>query len=142
MNTRLSALWIFATLNYLYCDVITLMDAPVLRQFLTGHVDGLHITPTFLLAAGVLIEIPIAMALVSRIVTNHAVNRWANIVAALVMTIVQAATLFAGTPAGYYVFFSAIEITTTACIAWLAWRWHQPAPTAAGTPDGSAVGVR
>jgi hypothetical protein len=144
MNAKLSTLWVFVSLNYLYCDVVTLMDATVLRQFLTGHVDGLDLTQTFLLAAAILIEIPIAMVLVSRVVTNHIVNRWANIVAALVMTVVQAATLFTGTPAGYYAFFSTIEIATTAFIAWYAWRWRRPLPSdstgTARVPDQSATG--
>jgi hypothetical protein len=26
LNTKLSTLWLFATLNYLYADVVTLMD--------------------------------------------------------------------------------------------------------------------
>ena len=39
------------------------------------------------------------------------------------MTVVQAATLFAKTPALYYAFFSVIEIGTTVVIVWSAWRW-------------------
>ncbi len=37
-------------------------------------------------------------------------NRWANLVAAVVMTLVQTATLFLGTPTPYYAFFSVLEI--------------------------------
>jgi Family of unknown function (DUF6326) len=40
----LSTLWIFATLNYLYCDVVGLMNPDVLRQYLTGSVNGIHTT--------------------------------------------------------------------------------------------------
>lgn len=129
MRARLSTLWIFATLNYLYCDVIALMDAELLRQYLTGTVEGLELNQGFLLGAAALIEIPIAMTLVSRLVAHHAVNRWANLVAAAVMTLVQAATLFLGTPAPYYVFFSVLEIGCTAAIAWHAWSWRVPEPT-------------
>jgi hypothetical protein len=130
MQVRLSALWIFVTLNYLYCDVIALMDAELLRQYLTGTVDGLELSQGFLLAAAVLIEIPIAMTLVSRLVTHHAGNRWANLVAAAVMTLVQAATLFLGAPTPYYTFFSVLEIGCTAVIAWQAWSWRVPEPAA------------
>jgi hypothetical protein len=131
MRTRLSTLWIFVTLNYMYCDVISLMDAQLLRQYLTGTVDGLELNQGFLLGAAALIEIPIAMTLVSRLVTHHAANRWANLVAAAVMTLVQAATLLMGTPAPYYAFFSVLEIGCTAAIAWQAWRWRVPEPAAA-----------
>ncbi len=68
-------------------------------------------------------EIPIAMVLLSRILDERS-NRWANVVAGSVMTAVQLASLFAYTPAPYYVFFSAFEIGATAAIVWLAWRWR------------------
>ncbi|WP_018348864.1 DUF6326 family protein [Longispora albida] len=120
----LSTLWIFASLNYLYCDVVTLMDSRMLGQFLTGHVGGMDISAGFLLAASALVEIPIAMAVAARLVTRHGLNRWANVTAAAVMTIVQSLTLFTGTPTGYYVFFSVIEISCTLVIGWLALRWR------------------
>lgn len=131
MRARLSALWIFASLNYLYCDVLGLMDPNLLRQYLTGTVNGLEIDRGFLLGAALLVEIPIAMTLVAFVVTRHAANRWANIVAAVVMTLVQAASLFVGTPTSYYAFFSLLEISCTAVIAWQAWCWRVPEPVVA-----------
>ncbi len=125
MKARLSTLWIFATLNYLYCDVVTLMDPKLLRGFLAGNVGGMDVSQVFLLAAGALVEIPIAMVLLSRILDERS-NRWANLVAGAVMTAVQLASLFAKTPAPYYVFFSTFEIGVTAAIVWLAWRWRAP----------------
>src|SRR5215467_3578312 len=88
----LSTLWIFATLNYLYCDVGGLMNPELLRQYLTGNVNGIHMTQGFLLGAGILIEIPIAMVFLSRVLKYRA-NRWANIAAGSVMTAVQCSTL-------------------------------------------------
>ena len=125
MKARISTLWIFATLNYLYCDVVTLMDPVLLKGFLAGNVGGMSVSQVFLLAAGALVEIPISMVLLSRILEPPA-NRWANVVAGGVMTAVQLATLFARTPAPYYVFFSVFEIGATAAIVWLAWRWPAP----------------
>ena len=123
MKSRLSTLWIFATLNYLYCDVVTLMDPNLLKGFLAGNVGGIEVSQVFLLAAGALVEIPIAMVLLSRVLDERS-NRWANLVAGAVMTAVQLASLFAKTPAPYYVFFSAFEIGATAAIVWLAWSWR------------------
>ena len=123
MKTRLSTLWIFATLNYLYCDVVTLMDPNLLKGFLAGNIGGIEVSQVFLLAAGALVEIPIAMVLLSRNLDDRS-NRWANIVAGTVMTVVQVASLFGRTPAPYYVFFSAFEIGATVAIVWLAWRWR------------------
>jgi uncharacterized protein DUF6326 len=125
MKSILSTLWIFVTLNYLYCDVVSLMDPELLPQYLRGNVNGLEFTPGFLLGAGILVEIFIAMVLLSRVLPYRA-NRWANIAAGALMTAVQSATLFVGIPAPYYLFFSVIEIATTVVIVWLAWNWREP----------------
>jgi Family of unknown function (DUF6326) len=121
----LSTLWIFATLNYLYCDVLGLTDHEQLRQYLTGTVNGLDMTPGFLLGAGILMEIPIAMVLLARVLRYRA-NRWANVVAGAIMTVVQVGTLFMGSVTVYYVFFSIVEIAATAFIVWYAWTWTDP----------------
>jgi hypothetical protein len=133
MRSRLSTLWIFATLNYLYCDVVTLMDANVLKEFLAGNVGGMAVSQGFLLGASGLVEIPISMVLISRVL-GHRTNRWANLGASGIMTAVQLASLVARTPAPYYLFFSVIEIGCTATIFVLAWRWRgqETAPTVAG----------
>ncbi|MDA9774561.1 DUF6326 family protein [Saprospiraceae bacterium] len=118
----LSTLWIFVTLNYLYCDLIGLMDSSLLSQYLTGSVEGLEINEQFLLYAGILMEIPIAMVLLSRILTKKA-NCWANIFAGSIKTIAMVATLFIGTSTLYYLFFAVIEITTTVFIVAYATQW-------------------
>ena len=119
----LSTIWIFATFNYLYCDVLSLMDSELLKQYLTGKVNGMEFSQGFLLGAAILVEIPIAMVLLSRVL-KYRVNRWTNIIAGVIMTLVQAASLFAGTPAMYYLFCSVLEITSTFLIVWFAWNWH------------------
>jgi hypothetical protein len=121
----LSTLWIFVTLNYLYCDIMGLMDMNLLKQYLTGNVNGMEMNENILLSAAFLMEIPIAMVLLSRIL-NYKANRLANIIAGIIMTFVQTATLFAGVPTKYYVFCSIIEIATTIVIVWLAWKWLNP----------------
>ncbi len=122
----LSTLWIFAMLNYLYCDVMSLMDPEFLKQYLTGNVGGVHVTQGFLLGAAVLMEIPTAMVLLSRVLGYDA-NRWANIIAGFIMTVVQFSTLFFGSsPTIYYIFFSVLEIACTAFIVWFAWKWPNP----------------
>lgn len=118
----LSTLWIFAMFNYLYCDIVGLMDSGLLRQFLAGQVGGMEIGQGFLLGASVLMEIPIAMIVASRLLGRRA-NRLANIVAGSVMTVVQSASLLAGSPTGYYVFFSVLEISCTVLIVRIAWTW-------------------
>jgi threonine/homoserine/homoserine lactone efflux protein len=122
-RSKLSTLWIFATLNYLYCDVVTLMDPNLLKQFMAGDIGSIHISQAFLLGAGVLVEIPMAMVLFSRILSRRP-NRWANIAAGTFMTVVQLLSLVAKTPTLYYAFFSVVEIASTSVIVWYAWKWR------------------
>ena len=124
MNVKISTLWITASLSYLYCDIISLMDPELLRQYLAGTVNGIAFTPGFLLGAAILISIPIIMVLLSRVL-QYRVNRWANITAATLMTVVQTATLFIGWPAPYYLYLSIIEITCTVLIVGYAWKWRE-----------------
>ncbi len=121
-KSSLSTIWIFVTLNYLYCDLIGLMDSSLLKQYLTGNVDGLAINENFLLYAGILMEIPIAMVLLSRVLRKN-MNCWANIMAGSLKTIVMIITLFMGSVTKYYVFFSSIEIATTLFIVGYAVKW-------------------
>ena len=119
----LSTLWIFVTLNYLYCDVVGLMDSVLLKQYLVGEVNGMEINQGFLLAGAVLMEIPIAMVILS-LILSYKLNRWANIIAGSIKTLVMILTMFVG-PTLYYVFFGTIEIATTIFIVWYAWNWSE-----------------
>lgn len=138
LKVRLSTLWLFATLNYLYCDIVTVMDTQKLKQFMAGTVGGMEITQGFLLGAGVLVEIPIAMILLSRLL-KYRLNRWANIIAGIIMTAVQILTLFPSTPTTYYIFFSIIEIASTSLIVWYAWKWANPEGSAQQRVEGMPI---
>jgi hypothetical protein len=50
------------------------------------------------------------------------------------MTVVQLGSLFVGTPAPYYIFFSVFEVAATAAIVWFAWRWAGDARALSATP--------
>ena len=66
------------------------------------------------------------MVLLSRVL-KYGANRWANIIAGTIMTLVQISSLFFGTaPTTYYMFFSVIEVVCTAFIVWYAWKWTNP----------------
>lgn len=123
-RTVVSSLWLFAILNYLYCDVLSLHEPAYLRGVIAGSVNGIEFTQAFLLAASVLMTIPMTAVLVSRI-ARHGLARWYSIVAGAVMTAVQIGTLLMGSNTLHYIYFSIIEITTTAVITWYAaTRWR------------------
>lgn len=126
----LSTLWVFVTLNYLYCDLIGLMDSNLLKQYFTGSVEGMVINEIFLFYAGILMEIPIAMVVLSKVLPKKT-NCWANLTAASIKTLAMIGTLFMGKVTTYYLFFATIEIGTTFFIAAYAIRWMSQKETVA-----------
>jgi uncharacterized protein DUF6326 len=121
---RLSVLWIFALLNYLYADVVALFDIVGSRNPFGA------LSPWALMGSAVLMEIPIAMILACRLLPFRA-NRLANIIAGGVLTLVNGFLTFVPPLAGWgkppalpeYLFFATIETVATSVIIWEAWTW-------------------
>jgi len=143
-------LWIFALLNYLYADVVALFA-------IAGTGNSFEpLPPWALMASAVLMEIPIAMIVASRLLSFKA-NRLANIIAGTLLTLINGFLTFVapllgwGRPPAFpeYLFFATIETLATSVIIWQAWTWSEveasslsrPAPLALGKgrlTDGSA----
>lgn len=117
----LSLLWIYLTLNYIYCDVFTLHLSQYLEAFLSGDVGGMKITEEFLLIFSVVMQIPMIMILLSRFLTFK-LNKYFNIVAGIITTSIQAFTVTMGGTL-HYMFFSFFEIATGLFIIYLAATW-------------------
>jgi Family of unknown function (DUF6326) len=123
---RLSLLWIFALLNYLYADVLALWAMAGSRQPFEP------LPPWALAGSAVLMEIPIAMIVASRLLPFRA-NRLANIIAAAIETLVNGFLTFVPPLAGWgrppalpeYLFFATIETVCTSVIIWQAWTWSR-----------------
>lgn len=119
----LSTLWIFLTVNYIFCDVFSLFYAPDLQQFLSGYAGDIALTESFLLTFAIVMELAMLMIVLSRVL-KYSLNRWFNIVGGVIFTLVQAGSLADGNVTQHYLFFSVIEISTTLLIIWIAWRWR------------------
>ena len=123
---RLSLLWIFALLNYLYADVVALFAIAGSRN----PFDPL--SPWALMGSAVLMEIPIAMILASRLLSYRA-NRLANIIAGAIVTLINGFLTFVPPLVGWgkppalpeYLFFATIETVCTSIIIWQAWTWSE-----------------
>jgi len=124
MQVKLAALWIFLMFNYAYADILTLMDPSVLKELVGGTAGGMALSPELLLAGAILMEIPIAMIVLS-LILSHRANRWANIIAGSIKTLAVLSSMFVGAPASYYLFFGIIEIFFSALIVWYAWNWRK-----------------
>ena len=127
---RLSLLWLFTLLTYLYADVVALfaiVGSPNLA-------DAPHLPPWALMGSAVLMEIPIAMILASRLLPFRA-NRLTNLIAGGFLTLINGGLTFvpplvgARTPAlSEYLFFATIETVATSVIVWKAWTWSEGKP--------------
>ena len=132
---RLSLLWIFALLNYLYADVIALW-----ALLGTPPAGTPHLGPLALAGASALMEIPMAMIVACRFLPLRA-NRLANVIAGAIVTLVNGFLTFIppliglGRPPALpeYLFFATIETVATSLIIWQAWTW--PEAKAAATSE-------
>ena len=118
MKVKLSMVWVFVLFNMIFADIVGFMNPGDLEKIVRGEV-GIEITPELLLFFSVLLEIPIAMMLLSRILT-YRVNRWANIIAA---TITLIFVIGGGDTYYSYLFFASIETLGLLFIIWNAWNW-------------------
>ena len=121
-RSTLSALWIFLVVNFIFCDVFTLMYSEELKQILSGKMGSMFIDQPFLLAFAVIMEIPMIMIIASRLLP-YKPNRLLNIAVAVLLILVQAGSLFAGKATMHYLFFSTVEIATLVGILWFAVKW-------------------
>lgn len=121
---RLSLLWTFVLLNYLYADVLALFA-------IAGRPNSFQPLPKWvLMGSAPLMEIPIAMILACRLLPFRA-NRLANIIAGALKTLVSGFATFVapflgmGKPPAFaeYLFFATIETVATLVIIWQAWTW-------------------
>lgn len=108
----------------MFCDIFTLMYAPDLQRIITGEVDGMAMTQEVLLGFAILMEISMAMILLTHLLP-YRINRIANMVGATLLLIVHGWTLISGPFTLHYGFFSAIEMTTMAFIFFQALRWKE-----------------
>ena len=130
-KAMLSLLWIFVMFNFTYADILTLYFNNVLQKqawqlFQSGTVGSVHITQGFVLLGAVLLETAIAMVLLSRVLP-YRVNRWANIIVAIIQIVANVQSLTGPLYWNlYYALFTAIEIACLLFIVWYAWTWRQP----------------
>lgn len=114
----LSTLWIVVMINMLKADILSL--------YIPGAVDeavkfaGETPIPILMLAAAVMMEISIAMIILSRVL-SYRVNRWANIIVSII-TIVFVVGGGASYP--HYIFIATVEVLCLLLIIWYAWKWE------------------
>jgi Family of unknown function (DUF6326) len=116
MKVKLSTLWVFVMFNMVFADIIGFLNPGVLEEMI-----AMKPAPGLLLLFSIMLEIPIAMIVLSRSLKYRA-NRWANIIAG-VITILW--VVGGGNTSASYVFFATIEVACMLLIVWHAWKWAE-----------------
>ncbi len=116
VKTKVSTLWIFVMFNMLAADIFGFMLPGALEEII-ANTSG--ITAELMLIPAVMIEIPIVMIFLSKIL-KYKQNRVANIIA---VAITLFFVLGMGSFNVLYYFFAGIEAVAMLLIAWIVWKW-------------------
>ncbi len=114
----LSATWVALMLTYLLGDVLRIYAG----DFKPGEIAGRKITQNLLLGIAILMAIPILMVFLS-LTLNYPLNRWANIIAAIVFLGFN----LLGLPtyrSNYDRFLILVGLGFNALTIWYAWQWQ------------------
>ena len=114
MKVKLSILWIVVMFNMVFADILSFMLPGFFEE-----AGEMQVTPGLLLVFAIILEIPIAMIYLSRVLKYRA-NRWANIIASAVTILFVIA---GGSTYLHYIFFATIEVVCMLLIVWYAWKW-------------------
>lgn len=116
MKVKLSTLWVFVMFNMVFADIVGFLNPGALEEMI-----AMKPAQGWLLVFSILLEIPIAMIVLSRLL-KHKANRWANIIAG-VITILW--VIGGGNTSVSYIFFATIEVACMLLIIWYAWQWTE-----------------
>jgi hypothetical protein len=116
----LSTLWIVVMINMLKADILSLYIPGAAEELArTAASTGASI-PQLMLGGAIVMEISIAMIILSRIL-KYGVNRWANIIVSLITI---AFVVGGGVTYPHYIFIAAVEVVCLLLIIWFAWTWR------------------
>jgi hypothetical protein len=120
LKVILSTLWLVVMFNMIFADILTLFIPEFLNEIVTGSTP-VRITQELMLGMAVIIEIPIVMIFLSRVLKYRA-NRWTNIIASVITILF---VVVGGSLILHYIFFAAIEVVCLLLIIWYAWKWQK-----------------
>jgi hypothetical protein len=118
VRIKLSALWVALMLTYLLGDVLRIFSG----DFEAAKTGGMmEISPGFYLGMAALFVLPIVMGFLS-LTLPYPVNRWANIILAIVLFAVNLVGL-PTYPSLYDKFLIIVGLVFNVLTVWYAWKW-------------------
>lgn len=119
-HTLLSSLWLFILLNVIFRDFHQLGMAWYLESLLTGYQNGVKITEEIMLMAGILIQVPVGMVLLSHLLKRQ----WLRPATFLAVPITASGMLLAPPTDMDDVLHLVIELLAMLAILWTTWHWQ------------------
>ncbi len=113
-QSLLSTLWVFVLFNMIFRDLHQFANKGFLESL-----NALEVTEELVLIFGFVVEIPILMVLLSRVLPDR-INKWSNLVAAVITLLGLASSL--ATADMDDIFFFLIECAAIAAIGFTAWQ--------------------
>ena len=116
----LSTLWIVVMINMLKADILSLYIPGSAEEVARTSASTGASIPQLMLGGAIMMEISIAMIILSRVL-NYSINRWANIIVGLITI---AFVVGGGASYPHYIFIAAVEVICLLLIIWFAWMWR------------------
>ena len=115
----LSTLWIMVMINMLKADILSLYIPGAVEEVAKTAVSASASIDQLMLVGAVMGQLGIAMIVLSRVL-KYGINRWANIVVA----VVTLAYIWGGMASyPHYIFIASVESLCLLLIIWFAWAW-------------------
>lgn len=120
LRIKISGLWTSLLFVFAYVDIFGLLRADVLNGLLAGKVHTFAVDQGFLFMTTLYVTIPSLMIFLSLVLAPR-INRWANIVIAVIYAITIAGSCLDETWI-YFWFGSAVELVLLGFIIRYAWQ--------------------
>ena len=117
IRIKLSSIWVVVMLIYLLGDVLRIFSG----DFNVGQMGEMGVSQTMYLGMAILFVIPIVMVFFS-LTLPHQVNRWANIIVAIVFFGINLVGL-PTYPSAYDKFLNIVGLGFNVLTVWYAWKW-------------------
>lgn len=121
VRVKIAGLWTSLLFVFAYVDIFAFFRADVLNDALAGKVHIFEVGQTFLFLTTLYVTIPSLMIFLSLVLAPR-INRWANIVVAVVYAITIAGSCVGETWV-YFLFGSAVEVVLLVGVVCYAWKY-------------------
>lgn len=122
IKNKLSAFWITLMFFYIYADILGFYSPGIIESVISGEIAGMQLTEGYLLIMGLWMAVPSLMVILS-LVLSAGINRWVNLIIAVISFIILVASSFVGEFSIRYTTQAAVEAILILLIAWNAWNW-------------------